>query len=402
MADQQNNLPRFRIILILGCMTTLVPFSVDSYLPAVPEIAEHFRTSAAGLSYSLTTFFVGFALGQLLYGPLLDRFGRKRPLYFGLLVSMVFSIGCLFSANEFFFMAFRFFQALGASVATVAAITMVRDYFSREESARIFSLLVLVIGASPLLAPTIGGAISTSLGWSWIFVFLSVLAFLLLLLVKYGLPVHYRADPGISLKIRHQVGRYTAILKEPQFLVYAVAGAFSFAALFIYVAGSPIIFLEIFQVSPQSFGLIFALLSVGFIGGSQLNILLLNKFNSRQIFRFALLAQVAVAIVFVTGSFIGWYGQTATLVFLFLVLLCLGFISPNAMALALEPFQGNLGSASALLGTIRIGIAGLSSGSIALFNTSSLAPIALLMAVVIVIALVIFVIAIPGSLAFNS
>ncbi len=398
----QNDRPHSaKIILILGFLTTLVPFSVDSYLPAVPELAAYFGTTPATMSFSLTTFFAGFAVGQLFYGPLLDRFGRKIPLYAGLFISMVFSLACILSWSSTSFMVFRFLQALGASAATVAAITMVRDFFTREESAKVFSLLVLVIGSSPLLAPSIGSVISTSAGWKWIFIFLSILGLLLMMLVMFFLPVNYRADRGISLDIRHQSSRYLAILKEPQFLAYTLAGAFSFASLFIYVAGSPIIFLKVFQVSPQAFGLIFALLSVGFIGGSQLNILVLRKFSSRQIFRVALIAQFTSALLFLLGSYGGWYGQTGTLIFLFTLLLCLGFVSPNALALALEPFEGNLGSASALLGTIRIGIAGLASGSIGLFEASRVAPIALLMTSAIFIALLIFAASKTGRMAFN-
>lgn len=402
MASFTTPAHRFRIVVILGTMTTLVPFSVDSYLPAVPEIASHFGTTAATMSYSLSTFFAGFAIGQLIYGPLLDRFGRKIPLFYGLGISVLFSLACLLSWNETAFMFFRFLQALGASVATVAAITMVRDYFSQEESARIFSMLILVIGASPLLAPTIGGAIAVNMGWRWIFVFLALLAVLLFLLVWLFLPVKYRPDREISLKLRDQSARYVSILREPRFLAYALAGAFSFASLFIYVAGSPIIFLEVFQVGPQNFGLIFALLSLGFIGGSQLNILMLRRFTSRQIFRTALILQLTASLVFLLGALQGWYGQSATLVFLFILLLCLGFISPNAMSLALEPFDGNLGSASALLGTIRIGIAGLASAGVGLFQTSGIMPVALMMASVIMTAMLIFAVAIPGSLAFRS
>ena len=401
MTNRTNKKYNARIILILGMMTTLVPFSVDSYLPAVPEIADLFKTSAATMSLSLSTFFVGFALGQLLYGPLLDRFGRKRPLYFGLSISILSSIACMLSGDEKIFMVFRFTEALGASVATVAAITMVRDFFTQEESARVFSLLILVIGSSPLLAPTIGGAIAIHFGWRWIFVFLSVLALLLMWVVFSFLPVKYRANPEISLSIRHQTSRYISILKNTQFSVYAVAGAFSFASLFVYVAGSPIIFLQVFKVSPQAFGAIFAMLSVGFIGGSQLNILVLKRFTSRQIFRVALFIQAITAVVFLLGAFSGWYGKAETLILLFILLLCLGFTSPNAMALALEPFEGNLGSASALLGTIRIGIAGLASGSIGLFHTTDIAPVALMIACTVIVAMIIFAVGTNGSFTFR-
>jgi DHA1 family bicyclomycin/chloramphenicol resistance-like MFS transporter len=391
MTNHANRNRNIKIILILGTLTTLVPFSVDSYLPAVPDIAEHFGTTAAIISFSLTTFFIGFALGQLLYGPLLDRFGRKKPIYYGLGVSIIFAIACMLAGNEIIFMVFRFIQALGASVATVAAITMVRDFFSQEESAKVFSLLILVIGTSPLLAPTIGGAIALQLGWQWIFVFLAFLAIVLMAVIFAFLPVKYKANTEISLKIRHQSVRYISILKKPGFSVYALAGAFSFASLFVYVAGSPIIFIQVFHVSPQVFGGIFAMLSVGFIGGSQLNILLLRKYTSGQIFRLALILQVITALVFFTGALSGWYGETATIILLFIQLLCLGFTSPNAIALALEPITVNLGSASALIGTIRIGIAGLTSAGIGLFHTSSITPVALMMACTAMVAMFVFI-----------
>ena len=391
MVDKSAQKRNAKIILILGSMTTLVPFSVDSYLPAVPDIAGQFGTTSAIMSYSLTTFFVGFALGQLLYGPLLDRFGRKKPLYYGLAISIISAVACMFSGSVSAFMIFRFFQALGASAASVAAITMVRDFFSHKQSARVFSLLILVIGTSPLLAPSIGGAISTYLGWKWIFVFLVSLALLLIMIISFFLPVSYKANPEISLKISHQTRRYFSILKKTQFSVFSLAGAFSFASLFVYVAGSPIIFIQVFKVSPEVFGIIFAMLSTGFIGGSQLNILFLKKFKSRQIFRIALFTQVITAIIFTIGILNGWYGQTATIMILFVLLLCLGFTSPNAIALALDPIDGNLGSASALLGTIRIGVAGLASAGIGLFQTTSITPVALMMTITAIVAVFIFI-----------
>ncbi|HYX07645.1 MAG TPA: Bcr/CflA family efflux MFS transporter, partial [Bacteroidales bacterium] len=317
-------------------------------------------------------------------------FGRKKPLYVGMVISILGAIGCIIAWDETVFIGFRFLEALGASVATVAAITMVRDFFSQQESAKVFSLLVLIIGSSPLLAPTVGGTIIADLSWQWIFVFLSLLAILLIMLTIFVLPVKHKPNKEVSLKIGHQSRMYLSILKNNQFATYALAGAFSFATLFVYVAGSPIIFMEVYGVSPQAFGGIFAMLSVGFIGGSQLNILVLRKFTSQQIFRVALASQMAVGMVFLLGSINNWYDQTATLVMFFLLLLSLGFTSPNAIALALEPFEKNLGSASALMGTIRIGVAGLASGSIGLFNAVNSVPVTLMITGTTLIAIIIY------------
>jgi DHA1 family bicyclomycin/chloramphenicol resistance-like MFS transporter len=390
---------RVKIIIILGILTAFVPFSVDTYLPAVTRIAVYFGTTPARMTYSLSTFFIGFATGQILYGPLLDRFGRKVPLYFGIVLSILASGGCIISWSDTSFIAFRFIQALGASVASVSALAMVRDFFPPEESSRIFSMLVLVIGSSPLLAPTLGGFIISRLGWQWIFVFLSLMALALIGLVVFILPVSYKPSKDASLKITVIAKNYWTILRHPQFLTFSFAGAFSFSTLFIYVAGSPIIFMERYQMSAQSYGIVFALLSVGFIGGSQINIQVLKKFHSRQIFRFALLCQFSIGLVFLVGIMNDWYGRDLTIVLLFLLLLCLGFTSPNGIALALAPIEKNLGSASALVGTIRIGIAGLTSGGIGLLNVTNSLPVAGMIVITVSISLLIFII---GSRRMNA
>ena len=367
---------RFRIILILGILTAYVPFSIDSYLPAMPNIAEFFGTTSARMTFSLSTFFIGFSVGQIIYGPLLDRFGRKSPLYFGVLISIFASLACISAWNVTSFIIFRFFQALGASVASVSALAMVRDFFSPEESSKIFSLLVLVIGTSPLLAPYLGSHIIILLSWQWIFGFLILMAIFIILLTRFTLPVGYIPEKDASIKVKAVTANYRDIITNPQFLTYAVGGAFSFSSLFIYVAGSPIIFMENYHITPKIFGYIFAGLSVGFIGGSQLNILVLKYFSSQKIFRFALICQFIIGLAYFTGVMNHWLDRNLNITFLFLILLCMGFTSPNGIALALAPIRKNLGSASALVGMIRIGVAGLTSASIGVMKTTNSIPVA--------------------------
>src|ERR1700743_3500275 len=160
------------IILLLGLLSVITPFAIDMYLPAFSRIAGQFGTTTSVISLSLSTYFVGFALGQILYGPLLDRFGRKRPLYFGLVVYILASVGCAKAPNIHAFIALRFIQALGGCAAQVAAIAMVRDFFPAKESAKVFSLLFLIIGVSPLLAPTVGSLLVSTLSWRWVFLLL--------------------------------------------------------------------------------------------------------------------------------------------------------------------------------------------------------------------------------------
>lgn len=375
----QRTLGKTYIIIILGALTTISPFTIDMYLPAFKLIAESLHTTPEKISLSVSSYFIGFSLGQLLYGPLLDRFGRKPPLYFGLGLYAIACFACMQSHTVTELVIYRFFQALGGCVSTVAAMAMVRDFFPVKESAKVFSLLVLMIALSPLFAPTIGGFITAWLGWQWIFMMLLIIAVVILAVSVIFLPEGHKPDKTISLKPGPMLQSFYSIVVNRQFITYALASAFGFAVLFVYVAGSPIIFMQVFKVNPQTYGLIFAGLSVGFIGANQLNILILRKYKSDQIFRAGVIAQVICCTAFIIGASLGWYGLIGTLVMIFLCIGCLGFINPNAQALALAPFPNNAGSASALIGFLQIGIGGAISASISFFPATSSVPSAMLM-----------------------
>jgi MFS transporter, DHA1 family, multidrug resistance protein len=371
---------RYLILIILGALSTISPFAIDMYLPAFPEIAAALHTSTARISLSLASYFAGLAAGQLFYGPLLDRFGRKLPLYAGMILFIAASMLCLCSRTVEWLIAMRFVQALGGCAAQVAAMAMVRDFFPVHETAKIISLLILILSASPLLAPSVGVFVAVHLGWQWVFIVLSLFVALMLAVCWWHLPQGHQPDRTVSLRLRPIFDNYATVLKEPQFITYALAGAFAFSGLLVYVSSSPIIFMEVFRVSPQQFGAIFAGLSVGFIGSNQINVFLLRKFSSEQIFRGALLMECPVALLFLVGTMCGWFGLDATLVLLFISLSSLGLAYPNAAALALVPFDRNIGSASAMLGFLQIGVSGLASASIGIFDSHTMMPVALVLA----------------------
>jgi MFS transporter, DHA1 family, multidrug resistance protein len=360
------------IIFLLGLLSVVTPFAIDMYLPAFSRIAGDFNSSASVISLSLSSYFIGFALGQILYGPLLDRFGRKRPLYFGLVLYILASIGCAQAHSIHAFIALRFIQALGGCAAQVAAIAMVRDFFPIRESARVLSLLFLIIGVSPLLAPTIGSVLVSALGWRWIFVILASYAFVTLGLIFTLLPEGHTPDASISLRPKPIVQSFWTILKQPQFITYALAGAFSFAGLFGFVAGSPIMFMDGFHMSTNAFGLTFAVLVLGFIGGSQVNVLLLRRFSSQRIFFRALLFQAFTGLVFFIGTCIHVIGLPAMLVLFFFFLLSIGLTAPNAAALGIAPFSRDAGSASALLGFLQAGTGSLIATGIGVLGASAI------------------------------
>lgn len=380
------------ITLILGMLATVSPFAIDLYLPSFSPIASHLGTTTAKISLSVSSYFIGMALGQLLYGPLLDRFGRKRPLYLGLVIFMIASIGCTFSTSVEMLVILRFVQALGGSVAGVASIAMVKDFFPPEQGARIFAMLILTIGLSPLLAPAIGGYVATLLDWKAVFFLLACIGLFAMTIVFLFLPEGHEPDETVSLKLKPMIQGYISILSNKQFFTYTISGSFSFATLFIYVAGSPIVFMELYNVSPQVYGAIFAFLSIGFIGASQLNILLTKKFSSHAIFRHALIVQVIAGIIFLFITWNGWMNLYSTIFMLFIFLSCVGLINPNASALALAPFTKNIGRAAAMMGCSQIGIAAMASVGVGIFDAVSVFPMIALMVGTACVALVIFII----------
>jgi MFS transporter, DHA1 family, multidrug resistance protein len=375
------------IILILGALSTVSPFSIDMYLPAFPQIANDLNTTQAEISLSVSGYFVGLACGQLFYGPLLDRFGRKPPLYAGLSLFVLASIGCATARSPEVFIAFRLLQAVGGCGAGVGALAMVRDFFPVEESAKIISLLILVISVSPLFAPSLGSLITSSFGWPWIFAVLGGYALILIAVLALVLPEGHEPDPGISLRPAAIVGEFVKIIALPQFRIYAIAGAFSFAGLFVYVTGAPIIFIGVYHLDQKVFGLVFAGLACAFIGGSQLNIWLLKRHQDQKIFRTALICQTTVVIVLLPGAWLDWYGLASNIVLLFLYLPFCGMAYPNAAAIALAPFGRNVGSAAALLGFLQMVVGAFASSGVGLLHASSSLPIYALMAVFAVIGL---------------
>lgn len=378
-----------KLILILGSLTALGPFSIDMYLPGFSGIAKDLNTTVAKVSMSLSSYFIGISAGQLLYGPLLDRFGRKKPLFIGLLVYILASLGCVYVADIDSFILLRFVQAIGSCAATVASVAMVRDLFPVKDIPKVFSLLMLVLGLSPMLAPTIGGYVTEDYGWHTVFLILMCMGIAILIAAQVGLPNSYKPDTSISLKPKPIISNFLKVLKEPQFFTYAFTGSISFSGLFTYVAASPIIFMDIYHVDAKTYGWIFAFMSVSFIGSSQLNSVLLKKFSSEQMIFGALITQSVIAIVFLILAVNNLLGLYETIAMLFLFLGCLGISNPNTAGLTMAPFAKNAGSASALMGAIQLGLGALASFAVGVFVKDSVAPMVLIMTSTTIIAFIV-------------
>jgi MFS transporter, DHA1 family, multidrug resistance protein len=369
-----NGKQQFTLILILGALSTISPFSIDMYLPGFPAIAEDLHTSIPVVQLSLTSYFVGIAAGQLLYGPLLDRFGRKRPLYAGLTVYIIASLACALIHSPDSLIGMRFLQAIGGCAGMVAAQTLVRDLFPVEKTAQAFSWITLVIAISPMIAPAVGAYVTTAFGWQAVFLILAALTAMILAGVYFVLPGGRPADPTLSLLPKAVVRNFATVIKHPQFLLYTLAGGIATAAPFAYIAGSADVFLNLYGATEQQYGWIFAFIAFFIIGSTQLNHFLLRRFTSGQIIRTTLIYQALVGACLVTGTLFLSLGKYELTAMIALFLAGQGLTNPNANALSLAPFSKHVGSAASLAGSFRMAMGGLVSALVSVFHNGSAMP----------------------------
>jgi DHA1 family bicyclomycin/chloramphenicol resistance-like MFS transporter len=272
-----------KLAIILGTLSAFGPLSIDMYLPALPTIAAEFNTQTSVVQQTLAVFFIGLAVGQAFYGPIADRMGRRAPLLFGCTLYMIACIGCAFAPTIQSLVLLRLAQALGGCAGIVISRSIVRDLFDQQESARMYSFLMLVMGLAPITAPLIGGQLLLYLGWRAIFVTLSLFGLACVLLVTFvlpeSLPVERRAQSGLGAVLRN----YGEILMNRSYMGFAVASGLASSAMFAYISGSSFVFIELNGVAPEHFGFIFGINAIGLVGAAQLNRWLLARYEGVQV-----------------------------------------------------------------------------------------------------------------------
>lgn len=380
----------FNLIFILGLLTAIGPFSIDMYLPAFPSIAAGLHTNVAQVMLSLSSFFIGISAGQLVYGPVLERFGRKKPLYIGLLIYLVASVGCAFTVSVNSLIAFRFLQAIGSCAGMVTSRAIVRDLFEVKDNAKVFSSLMLVVAVSPIIAPTLGGYVTAALGWRYVFAMLIIVDLIIIACVYFLLPESKQPDPNHSLRPKAIARNFFTILIHPQFYVFALTGAVAASGLYAYISGSPQVFINMFGVNEKQYGWIFAIIAVGIISASQVNSVALVKHSGEKIVHRALLFQSLVGITLASLSIFNLNELYTTIFLMFLYLCCQGFIFPNASAMTLAAFGHNAGNASALMGAIQMGIGATASALVSILQNGTALPMSGVMAFCSVSAFLIF------------
>ncbi|SDR68334.1 multidrug effflux MFS transporter [Christiangramia echinicola] len=377
-SGERNKKQEYIILLVLGTLIALGPFSIDAYLPGFESIAEDFKTSISQIGLTLTSYFIGISIGQLAYGPIMDKFGRKKPLLIGLVIYLLSALSCMYSPNLEWLIVSRFFLAVGAAAGMVAAKAIVRDIFPVHEVAGAISVLMLIMGGAPIIAPTVGSFIIDSFGWEMIFLFLAIFCLLMIISVTKFLPESIVPDKLVDLKPKQVAIKYYGILTHQKFWSFAMAGSFTIGAMFAYISDAPKLFMGNFDLSQKEFGILFGINAGGLILGSQINRLFLRKFTTLQITLFNSVLLVILASLFLINSLLE-LGFLPTVILLFLMLFLLGFQNPNTTALSLEPFEKKAGRASALIGSLKMILGALTSFMVSLFHTSSSVPLAVIL-----------------------
>jgi len=369
-----------RLALILGALSAFGSLSIDMYLPSFQAISRDLAASEAQVQLTLAVFFGGLGLGQAFYGPISDRYGRMRPLCFGLSLYVLASAGCALAHSVEALVAWRLVQSVGGCAGVVIARAVVRDRFDERESARVFSLLMLVMGLPPVLAPLVGGQILVLFGWRAVFWALAAYALAclgaVLLVLRESLPRERRSRGGV----REALHVYARLLRDRGFMRYNLSNALGISGMFAYIFGSPFVFMQIHGVRPERYGWLFGLNALGLITASQLNHVLLRRFAGAGILSRALAVTAVAGVALLAAVSTGAGGLPGLLLPLFVYVSSLGFVLPNVIAAALARQGRNAGSASAVLGGVQFGAGAVVGMLLGLLGNGTAVPMAGLIA----------------------
>jgi MFS transporter, DHA1 family, multidrug resistance protein len=369
----------FLVTLVLGGLTALPPLSMDMYLPALPAVTKSLGSPAATVQLTLTACLAGMALGQLVVGPMSDRWGRRRPLLIGMMVYVAATAICALAPTAELLIGFRLLQGLAGAAGIVIARAVVRDLYDGVEMARFFSTLMLISGVAPIIAPLIGGQVLRITDWRGIFVVLTGVGIVLTLVVAKWLhetlPREKRHSGGVGEALRTMRG----LLSDRVFTGYTLTGGLAFAVLFAYISASPFVVQEIYGASPQTFSLLFGVNSIGLIAVGQINgKVLVGRVSLDKALGFGLgvITLAATALLLMTAGVFGKVGLLPVAAGLFVLMSAMGLAMPNTNALALMRTPHAAGSASALIGTSSFLIGAVASPLVGIAGEATAVPMA--------------------------
>jgi MFS transporter, DHA1 family, multidrug resistance protein len=372
--------PRPRLpawLMLVGVMTALGPVTIDMYLPGFVSIEREFATR--GVEGTMAAFIGGLAIGQLFYGPISDRFGRKPPLYFGYVIYTLGSVGCAMAANMTMLTAMRVVQALGGCAGLVIGRAIVRDRCEPHEAARAFTTLTMIVALGPVLAPSVGGVIVSHFGWRATFVVQAVLGVLVMVLMHHVLRESHDVRNAQAATIRDVLRNYGHLLRDRQFIAYSLLLGFAMASMFCYVTGAPLVITANYGLTPQQFGVLIGMNGFAFLTASILNMRALKSVGPAQLLaRYIWGAPLLGATLLVLSLLLKlplWAIVGLQLPFF----VCIGRVSPNVSALALAPHGRHAGTASALMGATQSALTTVGGLAVALFNDGTVRTLAAIM-----------------------
>ncbi|MEP9338904.1 Bcr/CflA family multidrug efflux MFS transporter [Enterobacter kobei] len=361
----------FKIVFILGLLAMLMPLSIDMYLPALPVISAQFGVPAGSAQMTLSTYILGFALGQLLYGPMADSLGRKPVILGGALVFAGAAVACALAQTIDHLIFMRFLHGLAAAAASVVINALMRDIYPKEEFSRMMSFVMLVTTIAPLVAPMAGGAVLVWFSWHAIFWILALAALLASAMIFFFIDETLPAEHRQKFHIRTTIGNFASLFRHKRVLSYMLASGFSFAGMFSFLSAGPFVYIELNHVSPQHFGYYFALNIVFLFVLTIINSRFVRRVGALNMFRAGLWIQFVMAVWLVVSAFLG-VGFWALVIGVAAFVGCVSMISSNAMAVILDEFPHMAGTASSLAGTFRFGIGAIVGAllSMATFTTA--------------------------------
>ena len=365
-----------RMVLILGALSAFGPLAIDFYLPAFPAMAQAFATDEKHVQATLAAYFLGLSIGQLAYGPVADRFGRRKPLMFGVTLFTLASLACAYAPNLDTLVLARFVQALGGCAGMVLSRAIVSDKCDPVASAKVFSQLMLVMGLAPILAPMLGGVLVNVAGWQSIFLTLGLFSAACLLAVSLGLPESMPEDMPRQ-PLSGALRQYLRLLADRVFLGHAVTGGIAIAGMFAYIAGSPFVFIKLYGVPAEHYGWLFGANAAGFILVAQVNARLLAKRGPAFLLARAVWLYLGAGLALLAVAAWRPTALWPLLVPLFICIASLGCIIPNASACAMSGQGARAGSASALMGCVQFSVAAGAAALVGLLHDGSAVPMAL-------------------------
>ena len=372
--------PTFRFILLLGLLDAFGPLGIDMYLPAFPQIERDLKVQGGAMQLTLSLFLAGLAVGQLVCGPISDRVGRRRPLLVGSAAFAIACVVCAFARSIEALILARFIMGLAGATGMVIARAVVRDCFEEADSARIYSMLMLVIGIAPIISPSVGGWLMGFGGWGLIFWALAGFACVCGVAVSLELPETHPVEQRTRDSVAELARRYAGLIVDRRFMGYAAPVSLALGMIFAYVASAPSLFMQFYGLSPNAFSLIFAGNAVGLIGAAQVNRWLTRRYDTHVILRVASRVNAVSCLLLPLLAWTGVGGFPAFLANIFLCLATVGLILPNATAAAMAPFPHQAGVASALLGTLQFAVGAVTGAVVGVFHDGTGLPMAVTIA----------------------